>query len=170
MKNKFFLKTSVFALGYLLFSDILCLFIDLTIAVFSGTIFKIISTMCTSIIFVGLIINFAWTVKQKSKKFKSEAGENISVFFPFAIGIVLSVPYWIMWAVLFISKTASFEFYSVYKILNGQFLQVYNLMENGTDISLVSNSELMVMLTFTFIPLITFVIAYFYFERNSEEK
>ncbi|MGN0622231.1 MAG: hypothetical protein ACI4I9_10220 [Porcipelethomonas sp.] len=169
MKNKFLFRTVALAIGYLIFADILCLFIDLTLAVFGSSVFKLISTFCTSVIFVGLIGNFAWSVNQKIILNERRTGECMSNFFPFIIGIILSAPYWIMWIILLISRNGKFSFYRVYKLLNGQFLQIFNLMEEGTDINLVNNSQMFIMLILTFVPLLSFIIVYFYSKRKKSE-
>ena len=53
LKNISLLSIVLKGIGYLIFSEILCLFINLTLAFSSSIFLKIITVLCTSIIFIG---------------------------------------------------------------------------------------------------------------------
>ncbi len=161
MKNINFMSVVLKGFANLIFAEILCLFINITLAVYGTMIIKVIAIICTSVIFIGLICNYAYNTAKKDLVIQRKMKSDLPVYRSYLIGIFLSIPYILFWGILLISKMDIIDnFYGVYKIINGQFLQLYNLMYNSAEISGVTGIEMLIMLLLTAIPFISFVIAY----------
>lgn len=150
---------SVILKGYavLVFAEILCLFIDLTLAFSGSVLFRVISVFCTSVIFIGLICNYAYNTAKNDLVIQRRLNVKLPAYRCFAAGGFLSLPYIVLWVVLLLTRNG---FYKAYKLINGQFLRLYNLLDSGTDASSLSFSSLIIMLLLTIVPFISFVIAY----------
>lgn len=172
LKNINLISVVLKGVANLVFAEILCLFINLTLASSSLLLFKIISIFCTSVIFIGIICNYAYNIAKNDLIFQRRMKIKFKSYRCYIVGVFLSLPYIILWVILIISKEGIIgNFYSAYKIINGQFLQLYNLMNNSTQISNVSMSKLLIMLLLTFVPFLSFVIAYrFTFKGVDKEK
>lgn len=154
---------TVMAKGFLnlIFAEILCLFINLTLAFSGSALFKIITVICTSVIFIGLICNYAYNTAKSDLATERQTKSKFSGSRCIFIGIFLSMPYVLLWGILFISKAEIIgNFYNAYKLINGQFLQLYNLICNSTEISAVSMTHMIIMLSLTIIPAVSFIISY----------
>lgn len=171
LKNISLLSNILKGIGYLIFSEILCLFINLTLAFSGSFVIKIVTVFCTSVIFIGLISNFAYNTAKNDIIVQRRLAVKFSVKRKFIIALTLSLPYILLWLILFISKQGIIgDFYKVYKILNAQFLQLYNLINTGTRIDTVSFSQIVVMLLLAFIPFASFIITYKLSYVNNNEK
>lgn len=161
MKNISLLSIVLKGIGYLIFSEILCLFINLTLAFSSSIFLKIITVLCTSIIFIGLICNFAYNIAKNDLIIQRRMNIKFSFSRNFTVAASLSMPYILLWLILLISKKGLIgNFYGAYKLLNGQFLQLYNLINSGTELSSVSKFQLIIMFVLTLIPFVSFIITY----------
>jgi len=158
LKNISLLSIVLKGIGYLIFSEILCLFINLTLAFSSSIFLKIITVLCTSIIFIGLICNFAYNTAKNDLIIQRRMNIKFSFSRKFTVAASLSMPYILLWLILFISKKGLIgNFYGAY---NGQFLQLYNLINSGTELSSVSKFQLIIMFVLTLIPFVSFIITY----------
>lgn len=161
MKNTKLISVILKGFAVLVFAEILCLFIDLTLAFSGSVLFKIISVFCTSVIFIGLICNYAYNTAKNDLVIQRRMNIKLPAYRCFAAGGFMSLPYIIFWVVLVLSKNGICgDFYKTYKLINGQFLQLYNLLNSGTDVKSLSTSALVIMLLLTLVPFVSFVIAY----------
>lgn len=161
MKNIKLISVMLKGCAVLVFAEILCLFIDLTLAFSGSVMFKIISVFCTSVIFIGLICNYAYNTAKNDLAIQRRMDIKLPAYRCFASGGFLSLPYIVLWVILILSKNGVIgNFYKAYKLINGQFLQLYNLMNSGTDAGSLSLSALIIMLLLTFVPFASFIIAY----------
>ena len=161
LKNISLLSIVLKGIGYLIFSEILCLFINLTLAFSSSTFLKIITVSCTSIIFIGLICNFAYNTAKNDLIIQRRMNIKFSFSRKFTVAASLSMPYILLWLILLLSKKGLIgNFYGAYKLLNGQFLQLYNMINSGTELSSVSKFQLIIMFVLTLIPFVSFIITY----------
>lgn len=161
MKNIRLTSVILKGYGFLLFAEILCLFINLTLAVSSSNVFKILAVCCTAVIFVGIICNHGYNTAKNDKVLE----RRLEVKFPntrciFA-GLSMTALYAFVWVFLLLSKLGVIgDFYNAYKLINGQYLQLYNLIAPGTEISAVSMANLMLMLALTLVPFVAFIVSY----------
>ncbi len=121
MEIKYFAK----AIGTYLFADILCLFLALTLSAIGGTLFRVISAVCTMAILVCLCINFAVNRAKEDKRFGVTA--------PFWRGLCFSgavaIPFVLLGVCLLLARGGVLpeDFYRWYKLADAPFLQVCNL-------------------------------------------
>ncbi len=111
---------------FLLVTEILTLFINLTLSVFTGTVFRVISSICTVGILLALMIQAGCSIGAADKKAQN-AGEKGTA--PVIAGITASLPLCILWGLLLLEKCGIFPagYYRFYKLLCAPFLQICNL-------------------------------------------
>lgn len=161
MKNISLISVILKGYAYLLFAEILCLFLNLTLAISSSNIFKILAAFCSSVIFIGIIINHAHNTAKNDKKIERQLDVKFSGTRSLFAAASMTILYAFIWLFLFLSKLGAIgDFYNAYKLINSQFLQLYNLMSPGTSISSVSMMNVLIMLSFTIIPFLAFMISY----------
>lgn len=161
MKNTKLISVVLKGYASLIFAEILCLFINLTLAFSGSVLFRIISVFCTSVIFIGLICNYAYNTAKNDLTIQRRMQIKLPGYRCYAAGGFMSLPYIILWIMLFLSKNGVIGgFYKAYKLINGQFLQLYNLINDGVDVMTITQSDLIIMLLLAFVPFVSFVIAY----------
>ncbi len=161
MKNIRLISVVLKGYGFLLFAEILCLFLNLTLAVSPSNIFKIIAAFCTAVIFIGIICNHAHNTAKNDKVLERQFKTTFSGMRCILAGFSMTALYVVIWVFLLLSKLGFIgDFYNEYKLINGQYLQLFNLIWPGTEIADVSMSGVLIMLSFTIVPFVAFVTAY----------
>ncbi|MBQ7012755.1 MAG: hypothetical protein IJN11_02420 [Oscillospiraceae bacterium] len=112
---------------YLIAAEILTLFINVTLSVFGGTAFRVITSVCTVGILVVLMIQAGSRLGKEDKK-RRNAGEKTPHIA--GAGILASLPMGICWLLLLHEKCSVMTagFYRFYKLLCAPFLQICNLL------------------------------------------
>ncbi|MGN0580078.1 MAG: hypothetical protein ACI4JE_04325 [Ruminococcus sp.] len=149
------------SLVYLAAADILSLFIGLTLASSSLTVIRVICAVCTSGILVCFIASYAVRSAYGDRRNERISGKKISRTVIAAQGGILSLPPLVSWILLYIShSTDSFDFYRWHKLINGFFLQIYNLINSDASVSALNQGQIFLMLVLVPIPMICFFAAY----------
>ena len=145
---------------YVFAADILSLFIGLTLASSSLFMIRLISAVCTSLILAVILSGLAITTANQDLKDERINHKKINMLIPVSMGIASSFPAAVSWCILKFSM-GRFDFYRWHKIINGYFLQIYNFIEPDASSSALSEGEVNIMLILIFIPMVTFLTAYF---------
>ncbi len=149
------------AIGYILASEILSLFIGLTLASSAMTFMKLICAVCTVGILICLMANFAMNTASEDMKKSRTENVKLSPLVPLTTGITASLPALASWIILFVSHKASgFDFYKWHKLLNAYFLQIYNFINSDASSSALTSAQVWLMLPLAVIPFTSYVIVY----------
>lgn len=148
------------ALGLYLAADILCMFINITFAALHNGLFRAVCAVCTAGIMLALVGNYALTAAAADEK----AGRKFSGAAADVCGL-LAVPA-VSWAILLVSMKGGFDFYRWYKVLNGAFLRVINLIEPDASSAAVSTADALAMLPFVLIPAAVYLVVYTVCRKN----
>lgn len=153
-----FLKT----LGYAAAADILSLFVNLTLAGSSMTFMKIISAVCTVGILFCFMISHAVRCAKDDCRSERISKTATPALVPAIHGITAMLIPLVSWLLLFVSKaTEAFDFYRFHKLINGYFLQIYNLINQNAETSALSMGQIGAMAALIPVPMIVFIAAYF---------
>ena len=148
------------ALGIYIAADILCMFIDLTMAFADNPLIKAVNAVFSAGIMTVFIANYAVKSEAEDRKKARLTGKTAgagNILSP-AAGLLL-IPA-LSWGLLMISLCGSPDFYRWHKVLNAAFLRIFNLIENDASSSALSAGEAMLMLPFAFIPAMIFAVTY----------
>lgn len=117
-------------LGFVLFAEILCLFISITLAFSSAVIFRIITSICTVGILIGLMAQAGYSIACADKKLQKQNPDAVKPSKPFLLGMLAMFPFQLCWIFLLLAKLGSIDggFYRFYKLLCAPFLQVCNII------------------------------------------
>ena len=117
--------------AYSIVSVILCMFINLTLSVFGGSMFKIISAICTVGIMVCLQFNSAYNNAKEDMKNERITKKFIHKSRPFWLSLASSLLPIVSTVILWITAgDKSSEFYRIYKILNFNYLHIFNIINS----------------------------------------
>ena len=145
----------------LIAAEILCFFIDLTLAGSSNPLIRVICAICTAGILCVLLANTAINAAREDMKQERITGKSAGYGGAALAGAVCSAPALISWIVLLVSANSGKpDFYRWHKLINAPFLQVYNLIEPDASTSALSTGEIMLMLPLVIVPAAAFVTAY----------
>lgn len=149
------------AIGYIVTSEILSLFIGLTLASSAMTFMKLICAVCTVGILICLMANFAMNTASEDLKKSRTENLKLSPLVPLATGVTASLPSLASWIVLFVShKTSGFDFYKWHKLLNAYFLQIYNFINSDASSSALTSAQVWLMLPLVAVPFGAYVTVY----------
>ncbi|MBE6855999.1 MAG: hypothetical protein E7500_01040 [Ruminococcus sp.] len=149
------------AIGYIVASEILSLFIGLTLASSAMTFMKLICAVCTVGILICLMANFAMNTASEDLKKSRTENLKLSPLVPLATGVTASLPSLASWIVLFVShKTSGFDFYKWHKLLNAYFLQIYNFINSDASSSALTSAQVWLMLPLVAVPFASYVTVY----------
>lgn len=137
-------------LGFLLLSEILSLFLDLTLSFSSHTLLRLLTGLCTLGILTGLCAQGGVLYGSEEKKKK----RPVSKIKPFFLSLTAILPGQICWMLLLCSRTGVLpdDFYRIYKLLCAPLLAVCNLFYDGILTSGIPVWELAVLEILTLFP------------------
>jgi len=159
------------ALLRLAVSEILCLFIDITFAVTGNMLIRSICLICTVGVMTAVLADFSMKEAKKDIKAAGMKGEDIKKAGIFAAGAAVTVPPLVSWILLYISSNGgSFDYYRWHKLLNAQFLQLYNIINSSIHAAELTKSELAFMLVPVAFPALALVIPYTAVCGRNEDK
>lgn len=157
------------AIAVYLAAEILCLFIGLTLAGSSNPVIRLISAVCTTGILVCLLASFALTTAKEDAKQERITGQSIPGYEPYLSGAAASAPALISWIILFATHSGGgVDFYRWHKIINGPFLQIYNLINSDASSAALTQGQILVMLPLIVIPAAAVIIPYLYSYRKEK--
>lgn len=144
---------------FLAAAEILSLFIGLTLAGTANPLVRVISAICTSGIMICLMASLALKTVASDRKNKSRKGDY-SLLFPAGMTFTALVPPFVSWIILKITAGGSIDFYRWHKLINGWFLQVYNLIEPDASSAALNSAEIWGMLPLACAPAAVFAVFY----------
>ncbi len=125
-----FMKDYCKILGFVVFAEILCLFINLSLAFSSALLFRIITAVCTVGILIGLMAQAGYSIARADKKLQKQNPDAVKAAKPSILAMLAMFPFQLCWIFLLLAKFGSIdgEFYRFYKLLCAPFLQICNLI------------------------------------------
>ncbi|MCM1528587.1 MAG: hypothetical protein NC093_01160 [Alistipes sp.] len=147
-------------------ADILALFIGMTLAGSSSELIRFISAVCTSGILMCILGSFAYKSAREDVKNQRAGIADRSPVTPWLMGLAASTPGIISWLIL---KFSSLDFYRWHKLINGWFLQIYNMINPNASSAALTPQQKMIMLPLAAVPTIVFMVGYF-MGVHSEKK
>ena len=145
---------------YIAAADVLALFIGLTLAGSSNPLIRVISAVCGTGIMVCLIASFALRTSYSDLKNERVTGKKTAFAAPAGMAATASLPGLVSWLVLRVTVGSSFDFYRWHKLINGWFLQVFNLIEPDASSSALTDGQIWAMLPLALVPGAVFAAAY----------
>ncbi len=148
-------------------ADILSLFIGMTLAGSSSSAIRFISAVCTSGILMCILGSFAFRSAAEDVKNDRSGAAPYSAVTPWLMGLTASAPGVISWLIL---KFSGIDFYRWHKLINGWFLQIYNMINSNASSAALTSRQLMIMLPFAAVPMVVFMVGYFMGVRSEKKK
>ena len=145
---------------YIAAADVLALFIGLTLAGSSNPLIRAVSAVCGTGIMVCLIASFALRTSYSDLRNERVTGKRTSPAAAAGMAATASLPGLVSWLVLRVTAGSSFDFYRWHKLINGWFLQVFNLIEPDASSSALTDGQLWTMLPLALVPGAVFAAAY----------
>ena len=144
---------------FLAAAEVLSLFIGLTLAGTANPLVRVISAICTSGIMICLMASLALKTVASDRKNEKISG-NRSFIFPAEMTFTALVPPLVSWIVLRFTAGGSIDFYRWHKLINGWFLQVYNLIEPNASSAALNSAEIWGMFPLACAPAAVFAVFY----------
>lgn len=152
------IKNFARAIGTYLFADILCLFLALTLSAIGGTLFRVISAVCTVAVLICLCINFA---VNRAKADKLSQIENTPLRRLWLSGSV-SLIFVVLGICLLLARAGVLPetFYRWYKLADAPFLQVCNLFSADVTADTLSWGGAVCLALLNLLPFVVTWITY----------
>ncbi len=149
-------------LGFVLLSEVLCLFINLTLAFSSSVLIRIITAVCTVGILVGLMVQAGHSIGTADRKRLKQDENAVRASKPLFLGMTAAMPFLILWIFLLLARLGSIDggFYRVYKLLCAPFLQVCNLICDDVYAQALPVFGMVVLALCSLVPYLAVVISY----------
>lgn len=149
-------------LGFVLLSEVLCLFIDLTLAFSPSVVMRIVTIVCTMGILVGLMAQAGHSIGTADRKLLKQDENVVKPAKPLLLGMTAAMPFLILWIILLLAKLGSIDggFYRVYKLLCAPFLQVCNLICDDVTAQSIPVWGMVVLALCSLVPYLAVVISY----------
>ncbi|SEL01978.1 hypothetical protein SAMN02910353_01731 [Ruminococcus sp. YRD2003] len=142
---------------YLIAADILSLFVGLTLAGSANPLIRVISALCGAGIMLCLMANLALKTAAGDLKDERRSGTKTSLLLPAGMTVTaLTVPL-ASWLVLRIGR---FDFYRWHKLVNGWFIQLYNMIQPDASSAALTSGQIWAMLPLAFAPAAVFAVFY----------
>lgn len=143
-------------------ADIFALFVSFTLAGSSAAAVKAVSAVCGAGILAVILVNHAASEAKNDLKEKRMGGLRTAIL----MGASASAPCVLSWGTLMLSLKGGFRFYPAYKLINGFFIQIINLIEPDASSAALSAGEVWLMLPLSLIPAATVITAYALTEKG----
>lgn len=149
-------------LGFLVFAEILTLFINLTLAFSGSVIFRIITSICTVGILAGLMAQAGHSIGDADRKLLKQNPDAVHPKKPIFLGLVSILPFQLFWILLTLAKCGVLDggFYRFYKLLCAPFLQICNLICDDVTAAALPIWGLVILAMLPIIPYAAVMIAY----------
>ena len=149
-------------LGFLLFAEILTLFINVTLAFSGSWIFRLVTAVCTLGILAGLMAQAGHSIGNSDRKLLKQDPDAVRPSKPIFLGLVSIFPFQIFWILLTLAKCGVLDggFYRCYKLLCAPFLQVCNLICDDVTAASLPVWGLVILAILSVIPYAAVIIAY----------
>ncbi len=142
-------------LGFNLLSELLTLFIDLTLSISELELVKLLCSICTVGILLTLMVQCGYTLGLADKRAKAHRNATL-------MGIVAIIPHLFLWVLLLLSWLGVFSdgYYRFYKILEAPFLQICNLCSADVVTSTLPLWGLLLLGLLSLLPFFAVQISY----------
>lgn len=149
-------------LGYLLFAEILCLFLNLTLAFSASAVMRIVTVVCTVGILIGLMAQAGYSIGTSDKKLRKANEHAVKPSKPLFLGVAAAMPFQLCWMLLLLARLGGIDggFYRIYKLLCAPFLQVCNLICSDVDAAAIPVWGMVVLALTSLVPYAAVVISY----------
>lgn len=145
-------------IGMYFMTEILCLFLALTLSAVGGNLFRLISCVCTLGILICLYVNFGCRRAQEDQHQKKEHIYSRGL----GLSAAAMMPYGIYGILLCLSKATiiNAEFYRWYKLLNAPFLQLCNLFSREITSASLTWAETLFLALCNLLPFLVVWVTY----------
>ncbi len=152
-------RTFLRALGQYLFAEMLCLFLALTLSALGGTLWRIVSCICTFGVMLCIYVNFG--IKRANED--RICHEKDTMKRRFFLSFSATIPFLIVGLLLILARAGLFPegYYRFYKLLDAPFLQLCNFFCSDTSALALSWGRTIVLVLFNFVPFLAVWISYF---------
>ncbi len=149
-------------LGYVLVSEILCLFIDLTLAFSASAVMRVVTALCTVSILAGLLAQAGYSIGTADRKLLNRDKNAARSSKPLFLGMTAAMPFMLCWCALLLARLGSVDggFYRIYKLLCAPFLQVCNLICDDVQAQAIPVWGMVVLALCSLVPYLAVVISY----------
>jgi len=152
------MKSVLKIFGFLIFAEILTIFIDVTLAFSGHILLRMICAVCTAGILAGLSAQAGFSIAEDTRKkhIKPKKSE-IS-----GLTLTCTAPYLICWTALLSAKCGIIqpEFYRIYKLLCAPFLSTANLFSDDVSALSLPWSGVICLFLMSLLPGTAFCISY----------
>ena len=147
-------------LGYVIAADTLSLFIALTLAGSQSPVIRVISAVCTTGILCVMLISHAAKTAKNDLKAERQTGSRLSLTEPLTMAATASLPAVLSFLALVLTRRSGANLYPLHKLINGYFLQIFNLIQPDSRAEVLTQGDLVIMGLLTLVPAAVFITAY----------
>lgn len=151
-----YLKVLIFIVA----ADVLSLFVGLTLAGSSALLIRIISAVCGAGIMICLMASLALRTASADLKSERVTGRKTSPLLPSGMAAAALLPPLASWLILRLTSGSSFDFYRWHKLINGWFIQIYNMIQPDASSAALTSGQILTMLPLAIVPAAVFAIFY----------
>lgn len=145
---------------FLIAADVLSLFIGLTLAGSANPLIRVISAICGSGVMICLMASFAIKTASDDRKCERTTGVNTQILKPAGMTITALIPTLTSWLVLFLTADGHIDYYRWHKLINGWFIQIYNMIESSASSRDLDLIQIWYMFPLSLVPASIFALFY----------
>lgn len=145
---------------FLAAADFLSLFIGLTLAGSANPLIRVISAVCGSGIMICLMASLALKTAASDLKAERTSGTRTPLLLPAGMAVTALIPPLVSWLLLRIGADGLLDFYRWHKLINGWFIQIYNMINPDAASSALTDGQIWAMLPLAFVPAAVFAAFY----------
>lgn len=145
---------------YLAAADVLSLFVGLTLAGSANPLIRAISAVCGSGIMICLMASLALKTAAADLKDERVSGAKTPLLRPAGMTVTALLPPLASWLILRLSAGTALDFYRWHKLINGWFIQVYNMIQPDASSAALTDGQMWLMLPLAAAPAAVFAVFY----------
>lgn len=138
---------------FLAAADFLSLFIGLTLAGSANPLIRVISAICGAGIMICLMASLALKTAAADLRAERASGGKTPLLLPAGMAVTALIPPLASWLIL---RIGAFDFYRWHKLINGWFIQIYNMINPDAGSSALTDGQIWAMLPLAFVPAAVF--------------
>lgn len=142
---------------FLAAADFLSLFIGLTLAGSANPLIRVISAICGAGIMICLMASLALKTAAADLRAERTSGGKTPLLRPAGMAVTALIPPLASWLIL---RIGAFDFYRWHKLINGWFIQIYNMINPDAGSSALTDGQIWAMLPLAFVPAAVFGLFY----------
>ena len=142
---RYFTKSLLYCLGWLVISELLCLVLSFSFAILHPDWIRWLSLICGAMAHALLMGNAGRNIAAKDTAEYRVSGKRRPVLFSLLLAIGTAIPLWLLWVILTLLRNSSAAL-NVFLLLNAPFIQFHRLILDGAEpFSAVSAGRQMIM-------------------------